>query len=140
MTIRKSLVIMIGWITVATAVATLVAQANQSGAPTPAVSSQFREYGQGETIASLLSKSSGTVTIARKGHPPYGGGLPGESAQSFPSPNLKRLALNSDVVVVGSVLSKSAYLTDDQTFLYTQYSIQIEKVGGDSVSPFQTRR
>lgn len=92
------------------------------------------EYEGGETVAALTAKTTGDVRITKASSPPYAGGLPGETTSTYPDPRLKRLSLNSDLVVLGTVLDRVSHLTCDGTFLFSEYSIRVEDVAKDSTS------
>jgi hypothetical protein len=46
----------------------------------------------------------------------------------------KGLSCSSDAIVVGSVKSKSSHLTEDETFVYTEYVFSIKDVVKDNIS------
>ena len=49
---------------------------------------------------------------------------------------LERLACRSDAIVIGAITSKSSHLSDDETFVYSEYDFKIENVIKDNlVSP-----
>lgn len=51
---------------------------------------------------------------------------------------LRNLSCQADAIVVGSVKSKSAHLTEDETFVYTEYEFSIKEVVKDNpVSPIK---
>lgn len=82
-----------------------------------------------ETIPEMLSKSEGDLSIT-------GDHLAGLEVRSFdpnhPSPDplagLERMACLSDLVVSGTALTATSHLTNDQRFLYTDWSIKVETV------------
>jgi uncharacterized metal-binding protein YceD (DUF177 family) len=52
----------------------------------------------------------------------------GNSSMPTASEFLKDLSCKADAVVVGSVVKKSAHLTDDETFVFTEYEFSVEEV------------
>jgi hypothetical protein len=51
---------------------------------------------------------------------------------------LRNLSCSADAIVVGSVKSKSAHLTEDETFVYTEYEFSIkEVVKNNTASPIE---
>lgn len=52
----------------------------------------------------------------------------GDSPAATTSEFLKSLSCAADVVVVGVVKSKAAHLTEDETFVYTQYDFSVEDI------------
>ncbi|MGH9819798.1 MAG: hypothetical protein ACRD43_06480, partial [Pyrinomonadaceae bacterium] len=52
-----------------------------------------------------------------------------ETSQTF----LSDLACNADAVVLGSITAKSSQLTEDETFIYTDYQFTVDEVIKDNV-------
>lgn len=51
---------------------------------------------------------------------------------------LKNLSCKSDAIVLGSVKSKSSHMTDDETFIYTEYDFSVRDIlKNNSVSPIE---
>ncbi len=52
---------------------------------------------------------------------------------------LRKLSCNADVIIVGSVKSKSAHMTEDETFAYTEYDFLVKDIlKNNSDSPIET--
>lgn len=77
------------------------------------------------------------VSIGEPSIPTVGSPFP-VTAQVTPRNFLSKLSCNADAVVLGSVSSKTAHLTEDETFIYTEYEFSIKEVlKNNSASPIE---
>ncbi|HEY0006664.1 MAG TPA: hypothetical protein VGB17_17915 [Pyrinomonadaceae bacterium] len=87
------------------------------------------EYRKAKKLSSLTGNDTVGVEI----------GIP--NIPSSPSPPtfslyefLKSLSCQADAIVVGAVKSKSAQLTEDETFIFTDYEVRVEEIIKNNVA------
>jgi hypothetical protein len=77
----------------------------------------------GKTLADLLGGQSGDITVAAD--PP----LEFDSdASKQNTPSLESSFCNADAVVVGTLGEESAYLNEDESFIFTEYQLNVSEV------------
>ncbi len=54
---------------------------------------------------------------------------------------LNRLACNADLVIVGSVTGKAAHLTENESFVYTEYNLTVDEIiKNNEIAPVETKK
>lgn len=91
----------------------------------------FNRYGTTKTISQLVSEGTGDVVIKTYHH----GGLLGEPADPPPYPpfRLVALACTSDAAVVGTVAGATSGIAENDRFLFTNVSFDVEEIIKDNV-------
>lgn len=90
--------------------------------------SEISEMGKRRGNTQEAGVSIGVPTVPTIGNSPL------INASNF----LKDLSCKADAIVLGSVKSKSAHLTEDETFVYTEYEFSVEDVlKNNSLSPVE---
>lgn len=85
----------------------------------------YKKYGSGRKIPDLLRSEKGNVELYRLQPMPT-------SLANTPTPTsqeiIQRLTCFADVVIVGTVTKKSSHPTEDQSFIFTDYVINVREV------------
>jgi hypothetical protein len=92
----------------------------------------YKKYNSGRKIPELITKEKGVeVEVYRLlplGADQY------DAPFSTPAGEVNRITCSADVVVVGVVKNKASQLTEDQSFLFTDYGFEVQEVLKGTVS------
>ena len=85
----------------------------------------YQQVRNGRTIHDLIEQARGKSKIIRTGvFPGLGPRLEPKTAENY----FGELTLASDVVILGTVIKKASQITEDNTFIFTDYTISILEV------------
>ncbi|MDQ3665938.1 MAG: hypothetical protein M3410_04925 [Acidobacteriota bacterium] len=136
---RRTLLIVLPLLVVGTGIGTAalraLSQEKQLGNQEAAITEKqrehsrlYKEYNTGKRISELVAEM-GDVRI-RRNSPLSGGDPTGFSAD--PHEFLRGLVCDADAVLIGKVKDKSSHMSEDESFVYTDYEMSVTKVLKDN--------